>query len=72
MQVGRSVEGILGDYPMFNVYGLRDTKVCLWWGVCVSSAKYCFSGREIGQTNLVGLFFDGIHEVTVCDWEFHS
>ena len=23
--------------------------------------KILFSGREVGQTNLVGLFFDGIH-----------
>ena len=55
------MEGILGDYPIFNVYGLRDTRVCLWWGVCVSSAKYCFSGQEIGGTNHGGIFFDGIH-----------
>ena len=48
---------------------MRDTRVCLWGRVCVLSVKYCFSGREIGQTNLVGLFFDGIHEVTVYDWE---
>ena len=36
--------------------------------VCFKSGIW-FSGREVGQTILVGLFFDSRREVTVHDWE---